>query len=40
MNDARDVTKDGEQDVNEQVAAAATLKEDTNWWQEDRHNDF
>lgn len=40
MNDARNPTEDGEQDVDEQVAAAATLKEDTEGWQYDRQEDF
>ena len=40
MNDARNPTKDGEQDVDEQVAAAATLKEDTDRWYEEREDDF
>jgi hypothetical protein len=40
MDDAWDVTKDGEQDVDEQVAAATALKEDTERWQEDGDDDL
>ena len=40
MDDTGDVTEDGEQDVDEQVAATATLKEDTKGWQQDGNDDF
>ena len=40
VDDTWDVTKDGEQDVDEQVAVAATLKEDADRWEEDGDDDF
>ena len=40
MDDTWDVAEDGEQDVYEQVTAAATLKEDADRWQEDGDDDF
>jgi hypothetical protein len=40
MDNAWDVTEDGEQDVDEQVAAATALQEDTKRWQEDSDDDF
>jgi hypothetical protein len=40
MDDTWDVTEDREQNVDEQVAAAATLKEDTDGWQENGNDDF
>lgn len=40
MDDAWDVPEDGEQDVDEQVAAATALKEDADRWQEDGDDDF
>ena len=32
MNDTRDVTKNRQQDVNEEIGIAATLQEDTKRW--------
>ena len=40
MDDTWDVTKDCEQDVNEQVAATATLEEYTKRWEENGDDDF
>jgi len=40
MDDTWDVTEDCEQDVNEQVAATATLEEYTKRWEENGDDDF
>lgn len=40
VDDTGDVTQNGEQDVDEQVGAATTLKEDTQRWQEDGKDDL
>lgn len=40
MNDTWNVTKDGQQDVDEKVGTAATLKEDTKRWKDDSENDL
>jgi hypothetical protein len=40
MDDTWDVTEDGEQDIDEQVAAATALEEDADGWQEDGDDDF
>jgi len=40
VDDARDVTKNGQEDVDEEVSAATTLKEDTERWEEDGKNDL
>ena len=40
MDDSGNVTKDGEEDVNEEVCAAATLEEDSDGWEEDGDDDF
>lgn len=40
MDDTWDVTKDGQQDVDEEIGAAATLKEDTERWEDDGENDL
>lgn len=40
VDDARNVTKDGQQDVDEEVGAAATLEEDTKRRQDDGKNDL
>lgn len=40
VNDTRDITQDGQQDVDEQVAIAAALKEDTQRREEDCKDDF
>src|SRR5271154_5554057 len=40
MNDTRNIPEAGEQDVNEEVGAATTFKEDADGWQEDGENDF
>ena len=40
MDDTRDVTKDGQEDVDEEVCIAATLKEDTKRWEDDGKDDF
>lgn len=40
MNDTRDVTQYREEDVDQQIRAAATLEEDTERWEEDGKDDF
>lgn len=40
MDDARDVTKDGQQDVDEQISSASALKENTDRWNNDRNDDL
>lgn len=40
MNDTRNVTQNGQQDVDEQVRVATTLEEDTKRWEEDGKDDL
>ena len=40
MNDTRNVTKNRQQDVNEEIDVAATLQEDTKGWQDDGEDDL
>jgi hypothetical protein len=40
VDDTREVTEDGEQDVDEEVGSAATLKEDTQRREEDGKEDL
>lgn len=40
MNDARNVTQNRQQNVDEEVAAAATLEEDTKRWEDDGEDDL
>ena len=40
MYDTRDITQDGEQDVDEEVCIATSLKEDTKRWEDDGEDDF
>lgn len=40
MDNAGDVTKDGQEDVDEDVCAATTLEEDTERWEDDGEDDF
>jgi len=40
VDDARNVTQDGEQNVNQQISSAATLEEDTKRWENDGKNDL
>lgn len=40
MDDTWDVTEDSQQNVDEEVGAAATLEEDTEWWEDDGENDL
>lgn len=40
MDNARNVTKDGQQDVDEQVSSASALKENTDRWNNDRNDDL
>ena len=40
VNNARDVTQDCEEQVDEKVGAATTLEEDSEWWKEDGENDL
>lgn len=40
MDDTRDVTQDGQQDVDEEISTASALQEDTDGRQEDGKNDL
>ena len=40
VDDTRDITQDGEKDVNEQVASTSTFEEDTQRWEDDGNDDF
>jgi hypothetical protein len=40
VDDTRDVTQDGEQDVDEQIGTASALEEDTQRWQENGKDDL
>lgn len=40
VDDTWDITKDGQQDVDEEISSAATLKEDTERWEDDGENDL
>jgi len=40
VDDARDVAKDGEEDVNQQIRTATTLEEDTKRWEDDGKDDL
>jgi hypothetical protein len=40
MDDAGDITEDGEQDVDQKIATAATLEEDTKRWEDDGKDDL
>ena len=40
VNNAGNVTQDGEEQVDEKVGAATTLEEDSEWWKEDGENDL
>ncbi|KAK5008940.1 hypothetical protein LTR28_003293 [Elasticomyces elasticus] len=40
MDDAGDVTQDCQQDVDEEICAAAALEEDTKRWEDDRDDDL
>jgi hypothetical protein len=40
VDDTRDVTQDGQDDVDEEVGAAAALEEDTDGWEEDGEDDL
>jgi len=40
VNNARNVTQDCQQDVDEQVCTATTLKENTQRWQKDSKDDL
>ena len=40
MNDSGNVTKDGQEDVDEEICTAATLKENTDGREEDGKNDL
>ena len=40
MNDSRNVAQDGQEDVDEQVCAATSLKEDTQRWEDDGKDDL
>jgi hypothetical protein len=40
MDDTRDVTEDGEQDVDEEISVASPLEEDTQRREDNGNNDF
>lgn len=40
MDDTRDVTQDGQQDVDEEISTAAALQKDTDGGQEDGKDDL
>jgi len=40
MDNAGNVTKDGEQDVDQEIGTAATLEEDTKRWENDGQDDL
>lgn len=40
MDDTRNVTEDGQEDVDEEVSAATTLEEDSDGWDEDGEDDL
>lgn len=40
MDDSRNKAENGQQDVDEEVCAAAALKEDTERWEENGENDL
>jgi hypothetical protein len=40
MNNAGNVTKNGEEDVDQKITTAATLEEDTQRWEEDGKDDL
>lgn len=40
MDDTRDVTEDSQQNVDEEVGAATTFEEYTEWWEDDGKNDL
>lgn len=40
VDDSGNVTEDGEEDVDEEVCAAAALEEDADGWEEDGDDDF
>jgi len=40
VDDSRNVTQDCQQDVDQKVSAATTLKEDTERWEEDGEDDL
>lgn len=40
VDDSGNVTQDGEEDVDEEIGAAATLEEDTERWEEDGEDDL
>lgn len=40
MNDTRNVTQDGQTDVDQEISSATPLEEDTNGWEDDGTNDL
>ncbi len=40
VDDSRNVSQDGQQNVDEQVCTTSSLKKDTNRWQDDGEDDF
>lgn len=40
MDDTRNVTENGQEDVDEEVSAATTLEEDSDGWDEDGEDDL
>jgi len=40
VDDTRNVTQDGKQDVDKEISTASTLEEDTERWEDDREDDL
>jgi len=40
VDDTRNVTQNGQTDVDEQVGSASSFKKDTQWWEDDGEDDF
>ena len=40
MNDTRDIAQDGQQNIDQEVAAASALEKDTQRWEDDGKNDL
>jgi hypothetical protein len=40
VNNARNITKDGQEDVDEEISIASAFQEDTDGWNEDGEDDL
>ena len=40
VNDARNITKNGQEDVDEEISIASTFQEDTDGWNEDSEDNL